>query len=191
MKELIKQAKEIEEITEKNDLYEIQRYILKITLKFDKITNDIIDIWYGKEYILYNILNLYNIKDEKIYYTTNNEKNKYIQSIINVFGFKSIIDFETQIEITDEIRNRINNLDIIKNYNEYKKMMNIFKKQIRKNEKNCSLNNAIKLFNCILNDYGIKLIGKRKHTRSIDTYIYHININIKYLDVILKNYIIL
>lgn len=190
--ECIKKVNDINEITENNNIYEIKRYILRKKLKLDVLTNEIIESWYKKEYILNNILYVFNKKEENDNYKEEinyEEKKKYLLDILNLFGFKGLNDFDTKIELNDEIRKKIMDYEPVKIYTEYEKMMGIFHKRKRTNKiYNFEFGKNITILSCILNEFGIKLESKRKHTRSIDTYIYYIKENMIKLREILHKY---
>ena len=160
------------------DKYIIKRYEFKRLLRVEELTDEIICIWYKKEYIIYNILYVFGKKKSDIYDPLNKDEQKkeYLMMILDVFGFKSMVDFESKIELTPEVRERIKNLSIVQYYNEYKKMMGIFKKQIRKSENNdiFDLNKVMKTFNCILGDYGIIIASKQKRIRQKQNRFYKI-----------------
>ena len=177
------------------DKYVIKRYDFKKLFKIDTVTDDFVCCWYKKEYILYNILHLYGALagDKKDILKNDKEKIQYFKDILNLFGFKKMTDFETKVELTDELRKKIKTFYVIKSYKEYSKMMGIFRKRIQKDKEDdiFDLNKAMKIFNCILSDYGIKIETIKKHTRTKEypyTYLFSLNININFLGTILKNY---
>lgn len=191
IKNLIKQANDINEITEKNNIFEIRRFILKTKLKMKKITNEIIDDWYKKEYILDNILVFFNKQNNILI----KNKIEYMEEILKLFCFKGMLDFETSVELTEELRKKIMESNFT-NYNYYKDLMITFNKTIQKkskeNIKEVELRNLIKTLNSILYEFGIKIESakqrKRNNKKQIWTFVYKLNTNIIYLEEILKNY---
>ena len=85
-------------------------------MKTFKITNDeftesFLKDWYGKEKILDNALIAMGKKlhrdSEDPYFSRINEKISYLNQVLEVYGFKNMLDFETVIERNSELVERM------------------------------------------------------------------------------------
>jgi len=134
------------------------------------LTPDIISKWYNKEYILDNALFALGKKhyDDSLdpYFSNIGLKIKYLNDILDVFGFKSLMDFNTVVELTDSLREKMKNSKLIDKAN-YSYILKVFNKQIQSKdlEGKFEVNKFIKFCNCILNEFGFKIDSNSKQNR--------------------------
>ena len=164
IKDEIKQVNDIETINLAKNIYEIHRYNLKNKLHLKQINNEYIDSWYEKEYILDNMLNYLNLEQDELFI---NKKLSYLDEIINLFGFTDVLDFGTEIKANDDFFKNLMSSKFT-NFKTYKEVMVVFEKNIQfkneiKTEKNgIELKHLIRMFNIILNEFGIKIESNRR-----------------------------
>ena len=163
------------------DKLKIKRYYFKKKLRLDNdISNkelfEYLNDWYGNEYVLDNMLYALNLKQETDYKDPlfKNIRNKvnYFYEIINLFGFTDVLDFETEITASDIFFKKLMSSKFT-DFEKYKEVMEIFEKKIKfknelKTEKyGIELKHLIRMFNIILNEFGIKIESNRKKITSI------------------------
>lgn len=113
----------------------IKRYYFKKKFKLDELTDDFICAWYNREYILDYMLYALGRKttrdlDDPLFKNMQN-KVDYMEKILELFGFKDMLDFETKVELTNELRKKIMESEFT-NYDYYKNLMMTFNKTIKK-----------------------------------------------------------
>ena len=150
----------------------IKKFILKRKLKMesfayetDEQKNELIEFllcWYNKEYILDNALcalgkKQYNdVYDH--YFSNMGIKIEYLNKILNIFGFKGLLDFETRVEFNEELEKRMIASRLLTKAN-YSRMMKTFGKQEQATDLkgDFDLKKFIKLCNCITNEFGVNI----------------------------------
>lgn len=135
-----------------------------------ELTPDIITKWYNKEYILDNALYALGKKhyDDSLdpYLSNIGMKIKYLNYILDIFGFKSLLDFDTVVESSDTLNNKMENSKLMdKVY--YSKMMKVFNKQEQAKDMDGKFkkDKFTKKCNCILNEFGFKIDSNRQSAK--------------------------
>lgn len=160
--------------------YDLKKYYLKEKLKIDTFVYqdeeqqkqfiDFLLAWHNKEYILDNALYALGKKhyddSSDPYFSNIGIKIKYLNDILEVFGFKSLMDFDTVVELTDTLRKKMNNSKLLDKAN-YSNILKIFNKQIQSRdvEGKFEVKKFIKFSNCILNEFGFAISNKEKKTK--------------------------
>ena len=165
---------------------------------------------YDKDKILENAL--YALKIEEG--IPDNKKGKmakklpYMTKIMEIFGFKDIMDRESKIKCTEEILKRMESTGYLE-HEKHDEILRLFNKQIKSKTKNPDNNdknkgcteicdksfcqkNYTKIFNVILSNYGIKLENTRKSIMKKGItrweYVYYLSENISGITNIIKRY---
>lgn len=181
----------------------IKKFILKRKLKIesfayetDEQKNDLIEFlscWYNKEYILDNALcalgkKQYNDSDDP-YFSNMSIKIEHLNKILNIFGFKGLLDFETKVESNEELEKRMIASRLLTKAN-YSRMMKTFDKreQAKDIDGKFEVKKFMKLCNCIMNEFGFNISSLEKKRRNKKKfhrdYLYYIKpqmINIEYI----------
>ena len=159
----------------------IKKFILKRKLKIESFAYetdeqkkeliDFLSCWYNKEYILDNALcalgkKQYNDVDDP-YFSNMGIKIEYLNKILNIFGFKGLLDFETKVKFNEELEKRMIASRLLTKAN-YSRMMKTFGKQERANdlEGKFEKDKFIKICNCVVNEFGFKIQSERKHKKN-------------------------
>ena len=198
--DILTKAIDVDDITpyeqkkEKNvtDKYIIRRYYLKQLLKIE-LTDDVIKIWYNKIKQLNNLLCAIGKKsynDSKDPYFINMEnKIQYLNKILNIFGFKSPLNFEIVITSNDDLLKEFENSKIIEK-NNYITMMEAFGKRILSYSDKYDLKKFLKICNSILNEFCVnidqKKIIKTTDKQKIYCYEYKLKEHFQYLKLIIE-----
>ena len=146
-----------------NENYKLDKKIndkinkLKEGLRIE-LNADIINIWSDKMDNLDNLL--YAL--EKKPYDDPKIKNKieYLNKILDTFGFKHPLDFETVITSNNDILDKFEKSKIIEK-NNYIDMMKIFGKRLLSKSDKYDLKKFMKICNCILNEFCVNIYQKR------------------------------
>jgi hypothetical protein len=143
----------------------LERYYIekKFKLVDGEFSKEFLFHWYQKEHILNNALYSLNLKqipdgeaDEK---GRIKNKLKYLQQILDIYGFSSIIDMKRVIILNDEIRQKMEDSKLMTdNYNE---LMSAYKKRMRSDANKFDIKKFTPLANSILNEYGVKITSKK------------------------------
>ena len=138
------------------------------------LTPEIISKWYNKEYILDHALYALGKKhyddSHYPYFSNIGTKIKYLNIILDVFGFKSLLDQDTVVESDNKpnsiLYNKMINSKLLDKSN-YSNIIKIFGKQeqSKKIDDKFEVNKFIKLCNCVLNEFGFKIDSNRKSTK--------------------------
>lgn len=156
-----------------------------------QLTPEIIKKWHKKEYILDNALcaigkKQYN-NSEDPYFSNMGIKIEYLNKILNIFGFRGVLDFETKVEFNKELEKRMIDSGLLIRTN-YSIMMKTFNKQEKANDLEgiFKKDKYIKICNCVLNEFGFKIqskfVSKRINKKLKRIYTYYLEenmINIK------------
>ena len=158
--------------------YKIHNKKLEEKLKI-QLTPEIIKKWYKKEYILDNALCALGKKQYNDDFM--GIKIEYLNNILNIFGFKGLLDFDTKVEFNKELEKKMIDSGLLTKVN-YSRMMRTFGKQERANEMdgNFEKNKFMKLCNCIVNEFGMNINSKetkRKQIKKVRTRTYEYCIN--------------
>ena len=152
----------------------VKKYILSKLFKINDvdISIDFLNEWLDKEYILDNVA--YASEKKKIndvndpYLNNMKLKKKYIDIILNVFGFKNLFDFETEVTKDDVMEERMKKSNLL-DPKEYESIVTVFgKRDLQKQKDNFNIAKFIKLSDSMLNEFGIGLQKKRKRVRKND-----------------------
>ena len=174
------------------DKYVIKRYYLKKLLKIE-LTAEVIKIWHNKEKQLNNLLCAIGKKSyddsEDPYFMNMGNKIKYLNKILDTFGFKDPLDFETIITSDNDLLKKFEDSKIM-NKNNYINMMKTFNKRVRNSKYEFLLNTFIVICNSVLHEFCLLIRGSRirKKANKGDVYCYTLNSNVKYLNDILNAY---
>jgi len=136
---------------------------LKKKLKI-QLTPEIISKWYNKEYILDHAL--YALGKKHYDETHISLKIQYLNKILDVFGFKGLLDQDTVVESDNKPNSVLYNKMIdseLLNKSNYSVMMKLFNKSERAEKLNnkFEVKKFIKLCNCVLNEFGFKIDSNR------------------------------
>ena len=125
--------------------------------------------WFENEYILDNALYALGKKhyDDSLdpYFSNIGIKIEYLNIILGVFGFRSLLDFDTVVELTDTLRKKMENSKLLDKIN-YPNIMKIFNKSIQSKDIGGKFEvcKFIKFSNCILNEFGFEINNNEKKT---------------------------
>jgi len=196
----------------KEKMYILLRYnfLKKYKLTPDELTLKKLEELYDKDKILENALYALKI-DECI---NNNKKGKmdkklpYMTKIMEIFGFKDIMDRESKIKCTEEILKKMESTGYLE-HGKHDEILRLFNKQIKSKTKTPANNdknkgcaeicdkpicqkNYTKIFNVILSNYGIKLENTRKSIMKKGItrweYVYYLSENITGITNIINRY---
>ena len=181
--------------------YDLKKYYLKEKLKIDNFVfedeeqqHNFIQFllsWYNKEYILDNALYALGKKhfDDSLdpYFSNISLKIKYLNSILTVFGFHSLLDHDTVVQLDDALRNKMINSTLLDKSN-YSILIKIFNKQEQSKSinGNFEIKNFIKLSNCVLNEFGFKIDSNKERIRINKNRIWNIKykLNVHMIDIL-------
>ena len=195
MIELINEQKNDDDIILYNK-FDNKNEQLKNKLKIE-LTAEIIKEWHGKEYILDNALYALgkkqhdNTDDPRI--SNMDIKIDYLNTILNFFGFKNLLDDETIVKSDDDLKNKMKNSEFLIKAN-YSILMKTFNKRERANEieGKFQTDKFIKICNCVLNEFGFKIensfVNTKINRKSCRKYSYFLRENMKNIINIIKKY---
>ena len=127
-----------------------------------QITPEIIKKWYNKEHILDNALYALGKKhyddSHDSCFSNIGLKLQYLNTILDIFGFKSLLDQDTVVESNNALDDKMENSKLM-NKSYYSIMMKTFNKQEQAKDMNGKFkkNKFTKKCNCILNEFGFKV----------------------------------
>ena len=150
----------------------IKKYwiIKKFKIKPEDLNMEFLLNWYGKEYILDNVLYAIGkkkIKDGQDPYLDNvRKKINYLNTVLKVYGFSSMLDFDTTVQKDEQMENRMRKTKFHE-HEEYEKLMMCFEKRMRRQKfrKTFSTNQFTKLAELILNDFAVGIKWTRNQKR--------------------------
>ena len=164
-----------------HEKYVIKRYYLKKLLKIE-LTAEVIKIWYNKEKQLNNLLCAIGKKSyddsEDPYFMNMGNKIKYLNKILDTFGFEHPLDFETVITSDDELFKKFENSRIM-DKNNYINMMKTFGKKVKCAKIDFDLNIFIRACNSIFNEFCLNISSKKCGKRINKKEIYYYKYNLK------------
>ena len=165
----INEMKKIEEKKNKNiatriDKLSLKRYWIEKNFKLenDEFNSEFLLTWFNKEHILFNALYALGkkpIKDpEDVYFNKTKQRLEHLRKILDIYGFRDILDFDKIVKKDDELIKRMKDSEIII-YKNYKAILSDFNKKMYKDEgeNRFSLDRFTKFVNCILNEYGVRI----------------------------------
>ena len=121
------------------------------------------------------------------YFLNIGQKIKYLNTILEVFGFKSLLNQNIIVELDDTLRKKMENSKLLDKTN-YSTMIKIFNKPEQSKNINgkFEIKNFIKLCNCILNEFGFKIDSNKKQFKinKIHKWIIQYKLNINMIDII-------
>lgn len=97
-------SKQNTETATQKDKYIIEKHMIKLDFGIDKLDAKFLETFYGKTYVLYNLISLIDDKNIKSYEPYNKaegidydiektlQKNKMIREIVSMLGFESVFD---------------------------------------------------------------------------------------------------
>jgi len=157
--------------------------------------------WHNKDKILDHALYALGKKhyddSHDPYFSNIGIKLQYLNKILDVFGFKSLLDQDTVVESDNKPNSILYNKMVsskLLNKSNYSTMMKFFNKSERAEKLNSKfeIKTFIKVCNCILNEFGFKIDGNRKQNRINGTrewfYNYKLNQNINDILCIISKY---
>lgn len=175
-----------------NDKIKLEKHLLKINWNVNEITQDFMDKFYGKTYVLFNLRWLIDNSKIKPFIDFGNnvsfnkmqilEKIKIIQQLLLKLGYENINDTK-KIEkyiFKENMKKVLNECDIFINPQKYK-LSPDFKK-----EKIISIKSFLGLVNTILKEFGVKIKNVRdsNHKEKINGKWKTIGKNIYYINFI-------
>ena len=134
------------------------------------------------------------IDNNDSYFSNISIKIDYLNKILNIFGFKSLLDNETIVKSDNELEKKmINSGFLIKS--SYSILMKTFNKRERAKEFDGKFETKkfIKICNCVLNEFGFTIFGKemertqKKYVRKRN-YIYSIIESMENITEIINKY---
>jgi len=162
----------------RNDKMALRKYwiIKKFKIDPEELNMEFLLNWYGKEYILDNVMYAMGkkkIKKNDPYLNTMKQKIEYVKKILTVYGFDNLFDFETVAEKDGEMEQRMKDSKLL-DWDTYTKMMNCFGKRMYRNkEKNTfSVSSFVILSNSIFYEFGVGIISTKKRIRKNGTLAY-------------------
>ena len=156
-----------------------------------QLTPEIINKWYDKDYILDNALFALGKKhyddSHDPYFSNIGLKLQYLNTILDIFGFKSLLDQDTVVDLDDALRAKMKNSKLLDKSN-YSNIIKIFGKQEQSKKTNgkFEVKNFIKLCNCVLNEFGFKIDsdGKQNRINKIRKWSYKYKLNVNMIDIL-------
>ncbi len=154
----------------RNEKLALKKYwlMIKFRLNPEDFTMEFLLNWYGKEYILDNLLyalgkkTIENSQDPILNKLP--QKIKYLNDILKVYGFSGLLDTK-EIQKTDAIEERMKVINLT-DWDNYKNLMYCFDRRLLQREKNTfTVSKFTKLSDLILNEFGFKLKSTRKRVR--------------------------
>ena len=156
------------------DKLKIEKHMIKKNFGIDRISFDFLSAFYGKTYMLYNLITLIddrNIKNfdiyeklEKVDYDTQNrkDKNMYVREIIKMLGYNNIFDTK-----------KIPRETLINNYEKVKVDSKFFKNLhhslplfgLTKKPRILSVKSCLGFVNKILSEYGMSMKAVKKNKK--------------------------
>ena len=167
--------------------FDLQKYYIKEKFKIDTFVCDddkqqqyLIEFllaWHNKENILDHALYALGKKhyddSHDPYFSNIGTKIKYLNTILDVFGFKSLLDQDTVVESNKALDDKMENSKLM-NKSYYSIMMKTFNKQDQAKDMNGKFkkDKFTKKCNSILNEFGFKVESNRKKINSRWSYKY-------------------
>ncbi len=152
-----------------DDKIKMEKHLLKINWNVNEITQDFMNKFYGKTYVLFNLRWLIDNSKIKPFIDFGNnvsfnkmqilEKIKIIQQLLLKLGYENINDTKKIEKKTfiENMKNALNDCDICINSKKYKLSLN--KKD--KKDKIITIKSFLGLVNTILKEFGVKIKNKQ------------------------------
>ena len=198
------EMKKLEEKKNKNnatriDKLSLKRYWIEKNFKLEdgEFNSEFLLTWFNKEHILFNALYALGkkpIKDPNdVYFNKTKQRLEHLRTILNIYGFRDILDFDKVVNKDDELVKRMKDSKLT-DYENYKQILNDFDKRLQRDDKKStfSLDRFTKFVNCVFNEYGIRVNTKIKQIKKnkivTKLYMYNLNEDVKYLNVYVLRY---